>query len=51
MDINLKLKSPSENNLSSLSINNVEPSTKRSLLKIYRAPVDPAIEKLKKLEG
>tara|TARA_Y100001960_G_C14080692_1_gene543506 strand:- start:372 stop:527 length:156 start_codon:yes stop_codon:yes gene_type:complete len=51
MDTNLQLKSPSENNVSVLSINNVEPSTNRSLLKIYRTPVDPAIKKLKKLEG
>ena len=51
MVITLKLKYPSENQVSVLSINNDEPSIKRTVLEIYKAPIDLAIKKLKKLEG
>ena len=51
MDINLKLKYPSGNKVSVLSIKNYWSSINRTVMEIYKTPIDLAIKKLKKLEG
>jgi len=51
MDINLKLKYPSGNKVSVLSINNDGSSINRTVMEIHKTPIDLAIKKLKKLEG
>ena len=51
MDINLQLKYPSQNTVSVLLINNDGPSINRTILEIYKTPIDLVIKKLKKLEG